>query len=782
MKYSIFKSLSLTTCKLLVVLFFSTACQNKKEINTISSTSDLHFNQLSQTWDEGIPLGNATVGALIWQRDSALRLSLDRIDLWDLRPIENFSSPEFSFAWIKKQLDQNTYSEVHTKFDKLYDQIAAPSKIPGAALEFSLKDLGKPFDVHLYLNNALCEVRWKNDVSLKTFVHATKPLGWFVFENVPDSIHPTLLPPLYENNTNTNGGNSLEGISLGRLGYKQGTVNELTQEISYHQLGWNGFYYDVNVRWERQDNELYGVWSITSSISEEKADDLTASALKRGVSSDYQDHLTYWDRYWSASSVSIPDPILQKQYDNEMYKFGSVARENSYPISLQAVWTADDGNLPPWKGDFHHDLNTQLSYWPAYTGNHLSEGLGYLNTLWNQRDAYRKYTKKFFNCEGLNVPGVCTLTGDIMGGWSQYTMSSTVSAWLAQHFYLHWKYSKDRDFLEKRAYPFLKEVAVFLEQFTVINSDGLRTLPLSSSPEIYNNSPQAWFKTITNYDLSLIRFVFGATVELARELKLEDEAEHWHEILQQLPDFDLDNENALTFAKGFPYNESHRHFSHAMAIYPLGLIDFSQGEKSQQVIRATIDKLKEFGPDYWCGYSYSWFANLNARAFDGEAAAEALRTFAECFCLPNTFHVNGDQTGTGKSKFTYRPFTLEGNFAFAAGVQEMLLQSHTGIIHVFPAIPKSWKNVSFNNLRAMGAFLVSAVQKNGIVNKIEIYPENTGVCKIKLLDNTNPDKVQITGNQGEIICNNNILTIPVQKGQKVIISIGTQPNDQKIIN
>ena len=82
----------------------------------------------------------------------------------------------------------------------------------------------------------------------------------------------------------------------------------------------------------------------------------------------------------------------------------------------------------------------------------------------------------------------------------------------------------------------------------------------------------------------------------------------------------------------------------------------------------------------------------------------------------------------------------------------------------------------------MGAFLVSAVQKNGIVNKIEIYPENTGVCKIKLLDNTNPDKVQITGNQGEIICNDNILTIPVQKGQKVIISIGTQPNDQKIIN
>ena len=93
---------------------------------------------------------------------------------------------------------------------------------------------------------------------------------------------------------------------------------------------------------------------------------------------------------------------------------------------------------------------------------------------------------------------------------------------------------------------------------------------------------------------------------------------------------------------------------------------------------------------------------MQARAFNGEEAAKALRTFAECFCLKNTFHANGDQSASGKSKFTYRPFTLEGNFAFAAGIHEMLLQSHTGVIRVFPAVPESWKNVSFNNLRAMG--------------------------------------------------------------------------------
>lgn len=96
-----------------------------------------------------------------------------------------------------------------------------------------------------------------------------------------------------------------------------------------------------------------------------------------------------------------------------------------------------------------------------------------------------------------------------------------------------------------------------------------------------------------------------------------------------------------------------------------------------------MNTLDKYGPGGWTGYSYSWLANLKARAFDGNGAAKALRIFAECFCLRNGFHANGDQSRSGKSGFTYRPFTLEGNMAFASGVQEMLLQSHSGVIRVF---------------------------------------------------------------------------------------------------
>ncbi|CCZ37835.1 glycosyl hydrolase family 95 catalytic domain-containing protein [Bacteroides fragilis] len=716
------------------------SCSSYDYCPVTPSESDLVFTGLARSWDEAMPLGNATVGALVWQRDSSLRLSLDRTDLWDLRPVDSLSGDNFRFSWVKEHIRTKDYLPVQKKLDWPYDMNPAPSKIPGAAIEFPLEKIGAPTQVRLYLNNALCEANWADGTQMQTFVHATEPVGWFVFRNLRTPIEPSILTPVY-NKTKPDGSlDPVSGQDLHRLGYQQGETVREGNRITYHQKGYGDFWYDVVVCWKQEGETLYGTWSVTSSLSGEKAAEKAEAALQRGLKQDYQAHLEYWNKYWAQSSVTLPDSILQKQYQNEMYKFASTTREHSYPISLQAVWTADNGKLPPWKGDYHHDLNTQLSYWPAYTGNHLTEGMGYLNTLWNQRDTYKRYTRQYFGTEGMNIPGVCTLTGEPMGGWIQYSMSQTVAAWLAQHFYLHWKYSADRTFLKERAYPFLKDVAIYLEQVSEVTPEGVRKLEFSSSPEVFDNSMQAWFSDMTNYDLAMMHFLFKAAAELAHELNLTDESSHWAALEAQLPDYDVDEEGCLTFAKGYPYNESHRHFSHAMAIHPMGLIDWSDGEKSQHIIRATLKRLDEVGPDYWTGYSYSWLANMKARAFDGKGAAQALRTFAECFCLKNTFHANGDQTKSGKSRFTYRPFTLEGNFAFASGIQEMLLQSHTGTIRIFPALPEEWKDVSFEGLRAMGAFLVSAQMEGGEITRVRIYSEKGGMLKIARPGTLKPDK------------------------------------------
>jgi len=193
----------------------------------------------------------------------------------------------------------------------------------------------------------------------------------------------------------------------------------------------------------------------------------------------------------------------------------------------------------------------------------------------------------------------------------------------------------------------------------------------------------------------------------------------------------LTSNNELMFSPTMAYNQSHRHFSHMMAIHPLGLIKWEDGPKSQRIIKNSIHLLDSIGPDYWCGYSYAWLANMKARAKDGDGAAKALQIFAKAFCSVNTFHLNGDQTKTGYSKFQYRPFTLEGNFAFAAGLQEMLIQSYAGFIAIMPAIPAAWHNVSFENLRTEGAFLVSAKKENGITSFIKIKSEKGGKCVVQ---------------------------------------------------
>lgn len=736
-------------------------------LTTQAGDSDLQFTSLAESWDEAIPLGNGVVGALVWQHDSVLRFSLDRTDLWDLRPMDSIAGDHNRFAWVIEQVRKGDYLPVQKKFDHPYDALPAPAKIPGAALEFA--DIpGEVDSVRLYLANALCEVDWNNGISLQTFVHANEPLGWFEFRNLPDSVVPAIIAPRYSEESATAGDNAHSGPSLLRLGYQQGDITSTDGLATYHQPGYGGFSYDVAVRWERDGSTLRGVWSVTSSTSGENAADITAQALDRGIAADYATHMKFWDRYHAQSSVSLPDPVLQKQYDNEMYKFGSASRPYSSPISLQAVWTADNGLLPPWKGDYHHDLNTQLSYWPAYTGNHLDEGLGYVNTLWNQRDTYKDYTRTYFETDGMNVPGVCTLDGKPMGGWIQYSMSPTVGAWLGQHFYLHWKYSADPTFLAERAYPFVKDVAVYLEQVSATDDKGVRRLPVSSSPEMFDNSINAWFSDMTNYDTALMKFAFKAAAEMADSLALGDEAARWRRDGSQLPELTLDADSALAIAPGFPYETSHRHFSHAMAIHPLGLIDWSDSDDSRRIITATLDKLENVGPDWWCGYSYSWLGNMRARALDGEGASRALRTFAECFCLHNTFHVNGDQTASGKSRFTYRPFTLEGNFAFASGIQEMLLQSHTGVVRVFPAIPAAWDNAAFDNLRAMGAFLVSAEKTDGAIRSIIVKSEKGGTLRIAIPEGHTVASVD--GAAGPDITDG-LLTVATKPGDEIAISL-----------
>jgi len=696
-----------------------------------SSDLNLTFNSIPERWDHGLPLGNGMIGILVWQNNGMLRLSVDRADLWDLRPTAEIE--KYTYKWAYQQRIKGDIDSVRKVADEPYDRDAAPTKIPGAAIEFDISGLGPVENATLDIASAICTIRWKNGAVFCTFVDATKPLARYEWQG--NSPIPLLKAPAYTKKIAESSENQVVGGSdLRRLGYPEGEIVTRKNLTIYRQKGWKTFEYEVAVNYLKTESGNEGCFTITSHYTDKpkvpEAGEIVKGAIKTTFEKGSSEHLQWWFNYWQKSSVSIPDPQLEKQYYLEMYKFGAASRKGSPPITLQAVWTADNGKLPPWKGDLHNDLNTQLSYWPSYAGNHPDEGAVFTDWMWEHKTTFENYADNVFGAKGLNVPGVATLTGAAMGGWHMYSLSPTVGAWLAQHFYLQWRYTMDREFLKNRAYPWFSETATFLEQVTEIKS-GTRQLPMSSSPEFRDNQMEAWFLDMTNYDLALCKFVFEKAAELALEMNLPADAEHWKTIYSQFAEYDLDETGGLTVAKDFPLNESHRHFSHLMAFHPLGLLDFDNSN-DKQIIEKSILRMEENGTSQWCGYSFSWLANMYARMHRGDDAAKVLRIFSSCFCSPNSFHLNGDQCKAGHSNYTYDPFTLEGNFAFASGIHEMLLQSHGGIIRIFPAVPSDWKNISFENLRTEGAFLVSAKKDNGNLDSFTISAPEGGIARIKL--------------------------------------------------
>jgi hypothetical protein len=724
----------------------------------------IRATDLAKRWDEGIPLGNGLLGALVWNKNGQIRFALDQAELWDERPMKDLHGPHFSYQWVEENWKAGTYKKVQGALDHPYDREPAPTKIPGAAIEIPHSIVGSNPEVKLDLFTASVEIKGKNGVELISFVDANQPVGWIKINNLSTPFSASLIIPPYQNKVQSIG-DVVGGDDLGRLGYAKALIDSNSNFKSFLQKGWGAFSYRSTMQWNQRGNEVTIIWTIQSNDQNQapSLDTISLSKLlNKGFDDAFKQHQVWWNNHWKKSALQVPDTILQKQWYITRYLMGAASRKNAPPISLQAVWTADNGKIAPWKGDFHHDLNTELSYWPFYSANDLAGASVFIDHLEKNKPTYKAYTKSYFKSNGLNVPGVTTLKGTEMGGWIQYALSPTISSWLAHHYDQQWKYSMDKNFLRNSAYPWFKEVAIFLEEITRINEGGFRQLPLSSSPEFHDNSAQAWFKQTTNYDLALMKYVVSRASSLAKLLGEKTEADRWNNLAKSFPELAVSTRGGLAVAPSVPYDFSHRHFSHLMAIYPLGLL---KKETHLNLIKQSLKELDSIGSSGWVGYSFAWQGNLYAHLGDGEKAAKALRIFSEAFCLPNNgFHVNGDQSGKGYANATYRPFTLEGNFAFASGLQDMLIQSHAGFIEIMPAIPYDWKNCSFKQLRTEGAFLVSAEKVEGSLKTILVKANATGPLKIKLDSNW---KWKATGGLESPQLKNGFFTAVVSKGTSI---------------
>lgn len=696
----------------------------------------LKFLNSIRRWDEAIPLGNGRIGSLIWGEPDALRFSLDRTDIWDLSVPLYTEREDFSYEHLVRLAKAGNTKEIRELFDAPYNY-PTPTKLPAGKLILQFPD-GTNVSSELDLQTA--EARLEIAAGEKSYMlysvcHAVSQTGMIKVEAGVNQFAMCLESPAFgsEEEKETLHYNPDEReISQGgleKLHYPAVVKGETEGNPSFRwfmQKIDDAFSYGIVVGMKvcSQETEIF-YRIVTSKDGENWMDDAKAQIQKElleGYDKRVKEHRNWWQHYWEQSKITLPDPFFEKQWYLTNYLFASCSRKGSYPMPLQGVWTADDGNLPPWKGDYHHDLNTQLSYSHFFKANHLEEGESFLDFLWDSMGAAKRFAKKFYGTEGICLPGVMTIDGQPLGGWPMYSLSPVHQIWLCQSFELYYRYTGDVKFLKERVWPYFEETARCITGLLEEGEDGLYYLPVSSSPEIHDDEQESWVTPNSNYDLALLRYLYGTLVRFAGVLKNGQEQE-WKNILDKLPELAVNEKHVLMLSPDESLEESHRHLSNAMAICPLHLYHYDN-EEQKQIIDAVIEDYERLGTGMWVGFSFAWMSHLYAVQKNGEGAFDRLRIFWESFCSKNGFHLNGDYKRRGYTTFHYRPFTLEANMYAADALQEMLFQMEDGVIDLFPAIPERWreKELSFERLRGEKGLLVSAKMKEGKVYEIILSP------------------------------------------------------------
>jgi len=684
------------------------------------------------TWDEAIPLGNGLLGGLLWGRDSTVRLSLDRGDLWDLRVQDEFKKADCTWKTIQRLVAEKNQAELVRRFDAPYNA-PWPTKLPGGRLELSLDPSQHVASFTLDLAHAVGRVDLGGKAQLESFFSAAAPVALLRISGLP----PTqwkLIPPGVGKGPGPLPDQSLAAVQA--LGYPPAKAGAEGDTKWFVQESVTGFRYVVAAS-ARRDGDAT-LLAVTITTSNDGPDPVAlgrqrlAEALQAGYAQMLGPHEAWWRGFWQKSHVALPELKHLQQYYLVQYFYGSASRLGAPPIPLQGVWTADDGGLPPWKGDYHHDLNTQTIYIAYQTAGRFDEGRCFLDLLWKLLPQFRTFAKTFYDAPGAAVPSVMSLDGKPLGGWAMYSLSPTNAGWLGYLFYEHWRYTADDEFLRERAYPWCAEIGQCLLALLKPDAGGVLRLPLSSSPEIHNNSLQAWLAPNSNYDHDCMAAMFGGLAEMADALGKPEDAKKWRAALAGLGPRAVDPQtNCLMLAPGENLLESHRHLSNMISICPFGLLNIDGSDRDRAIIAASCKHWDALGTKAWCGYSFSWMACLRARAGDAEAALHYLDIYQKAFILRNGFHVNGDQLKAGYSSFTYRPFTLEGNFLASQAVHEMLLQSWGGVIRVFPATPDRWSQAAFDDLRAEGGYRVSARRQDKRLTWLKVTASRDGMVKIR---------------------------------------------------